>query len=97
MPVEPLRGRDAHPARDSVTEETDRCRSFTSQPAPTQWVAVGVTALVQADGTSDHCLLVGTGRTEADAERALRDRCRQIQAAAPVNLVDRDRIAGASA
>lgn len=42
---------------------------LTSNPAPTQWVAVGVVAGAR--------MLVGTGPSETAAVTALADRCRQ--------------------
>lgn len=52
------------------------CRFYTNQPAPTQWVAIGVVAPSAAVTSSHHRMLVGTGRTEAEAISALRRRCR---------------------
>ena len=55
------------------------CHYYTSQPAPTQWVAVGVTSLLEA-GAPRHRMLVGTGRSESAAVRALRRRCQWLSA-----------------
>ena len=51
------------------------CRYYTSQPAPSQWVAVGVTTAEETASSERHRMLVGTGRTETAAVRALRRRC----------------------
>lgn len=49
---------------------------YTSQPAPTQWVAVGIAELrlLRSDEQALKKLLVGTGRSEAAAIQALRHR-----------------------
>ena len=54
-------------------------RYSTSQPAPTQWVAVAVTSVAHREEAVRHPrLVVGTGRTEAAAVAALRQRIREI-------------------
>ncbi|HET7035702.1 MAG TPA: hypothetical protein VFI42_08500 [Thermomicrobiaceae bacterium] len=63
-----------------VSDDGDHeCHYSTSQPAPTQWVAVGVTSLLD-QGDPRHRMLVGTGSSEAAAIRALRRRCRWLSA-----------------
>lgn len=48
---------------------------YTSQPAPTQWVAVGLATVRNEDGLAPQTtLLVGTGRTEEAAVHELRGR-----------------------
>jgi hypothetical protein len=57
-------------------EDGDDCSYYTNQPAPGQWVAIGITPLNETSGESP-TLLVGTGRTELAAIRALHRRCQQ--------------------
>jgi hypothetical protein len=61
--------------------EGSDCAYYTNQPSPGQWVAIGLTPPGQ---TSDHApaLLVGTGRTELAAIRALHHRCHARSAGA---------------
>jgi hypothetical protein len=50
-----------------------RVSYHTAQPAPTQWIAVGVVTTCTPDGLADcgPSMLVGSGRTEQAAIRAL--------------------------
>jgi hypothetical protein len=50
---------------------------YTSQPAPTQWIAVGLVSTLKMPGQRSRRLaqmLVGTGQTEAAAVRVLWER-----------------------
>lgn len=63
---------------------------YTSQPAPTQWIAVGLLK-GRADGPAHSLptsLVVGSGRTEQLAVTALRERLMQREL--PSRIVDRD-------
>lgn len=51
------------------------CHYYTRQPAPTQWIAVGITSESSATIEVNRRLLVGTGRSETAAVRSLRRRC----------------------
>lgn len=48
---------------------------YTSQPAPSQWIAVGLARLAGRGEEEPRWMVVGTGRTEATAIMTLRRRC----------------------
>jgi hypothetical protein len=52
----------------------DDCSYYTNQPAPGQWVAIGISPPSETADAAPR-LLVGTGRTELAAIRALHRRC----------------------
>lgn len=58
---------------------------YTSQPAPTQWLAIGVVSIHSEDrrGGRAKQLLVGTGRTESTAVGSLWDRLTTLPSAQP--------------
>ena len=66
-----------HPGVDATPGEPNAagCRYRTAQPAPTQWVAIGVARLLGDDGVPRPRLLVEVGRSEEEAVAALRCRC----------------------
>lgn len=68
-----LHERDAH----SSTEH--ECRYYTMHPAPTQWVAIGITTRPPTAREQNHRLLVGEGQTETAAIRSLRRRCQWMK------------------
>lgn len=62
---------------------------YTSQPAPTQWLAIGVVSIYPIDPGDDRSkqMLVGTGRTETAAVVSLWDRLMTLSAELPVAAV----------
>ena len=65
----------------AVVPGEGRLTYYTTQPSPTQWVAVGVlTSARDVDREPHHRLVVGNGRTEAAAIAALRRRIATLPA-----------------
>ena len=63
------------PARRTITIGPFTIRYYVEQPAPTQWVAVGVASLSPSGGRRPISgLVVGTGRSEAQAVNDLKAR-----------------------
>lgn len=72
-----LLGAPERPAirRTSVPQGGVIRSSYTSQPAPDQWIAVATVALPDARGTTSRLrLLVGVGKTERAALQQLEER-----------------------
>ena len=65
-------GRIHEPAIDQP--DSGDCSYYTNQPSPGQWIAIGITP-PNTPPESAPQLLVGTGRTELAAIRALHRRC----------------------
>ena len=62
-------------ARDLVWPADGTCQYHTEQPAPAQWIAVGLGNRPDPAGGRWHRLVVGTGATEATAIEDMRQRC----------------------
>lgn len=61
---------------------------YTIQPAPTQWLAIGVVSIYAGDcsGSQMQQLLVGAGRTESTAVGSLWDRLSTLPLAQPAAM-----------